>query len=95
MANVENILPVFSAAQDRQDPSPTKIRYGCRNIPLCRSLFLEEQALSDLPFSGGLEELWRGKQLVKDHTAKERGWGWPVDLWAARADYIQTPSLLA
>ena len=93
MANVENILPMFSIGHGCQHPSPIKIRYGCWNIPRPRSLFLEGQALSDVPFSGASEELWRGKQLVEDHTAKE--WGWPVGLWAARADYIQTPSLLA
>lgn len=54
-----------------------------------------QESLEDkILFSGGSEELWRGKQLVKDHTAKE--WqGCPVGLWAARADHMQTPSLLA
>lgn len=55
-----------------------------------------QESLDDkLLFSRGSKDLWRGKQLVKDHTAKEwQGWGCPVGLWAARADYVPTPSLL-
>jgi len=54
MANAENVLPVVRAGQGCQDPSPTKTRYGCRNFPLCRGLFLVGAAQGGLPLRRGI-----------------------------------------
>lgn len=72
-ANTESLLSMFSLGCGCQNPSSIKIGYGCWNISQLRSLLLEGQA----PFRGDQRfDLWRGKQLIRDHPAGQ--WGWLV-----------------